>query len=76
MSGTGVGFVYDNNQDILTIRDHAVVHVTADDKGNGAMDVATGGLEFRRPERILNFSRGMKAGGSAKSSRPIRPSRT
>jgi lipopolysaccharide transport protein LptA/LPS export ABC transporter protein LptC len=60
MSGSGVGFVYDNNQDILTIRDHAVVHVTADDKGNGAMDVATGGLEFRRPNKILNFSRGMR----------------
>src|SRR5262245_846896 len=60
MSGSGVGFVYDNNQDILTIRDHAVVHVTADAKGNGAMDVATGGLEFRRRERILNFSGGMR----------------
>src|SRR6478752_6797333 len=60
MSGSGVGFIYDNNQDILTIRDHAVVHVTADAKGNGAMDVATGGLEFRRRERILNFSGGMR----------------
>jgi LPS export ABC transporter protein LptC len=60
MSGSGVGFVYDNNQDILTIRDHAIVHVTADNKGNGVMDVATGGLEFRRHERILNFSRGMR----------------
>ena len=60
MSGSGVGFVYDNNQDILTILDHALVHVTADAKGRGAMDVATGGLEFRRPERILNFSRGMR----------------
>src|SRR5580765_236477 len=60
MSGSGVGFVYDNNQDILTIRDHALVHVTADAKGNGAMDVATAGLEFRRRERILNFSGGMR----------------
>jgi lipopolysaccharide transport protein LptA/LPS export ABC transporter protein LptC len=60
MSGSGVGFVYDNNQDILTILDHALVHVTADDRGNGLMDVATGGLEFRRPARILNFSRGMR----------------
>src|SRR5258708_40075024 len=58
MSGSGVGFVYDNNQDILTIRDYAMVHVIADDKGHGEMDVATGGLEFRRPEKILNFSGG------------------
>jgi LPS export ABC transporter protein LptC/lipopolysaccharide transport protein LptA len=61
MSGSGVGFIYDNNQDILTIRDHAVVHVTADEKGNGEMDVATAGLEYRRPDRILNFSGGMRA---------------
>jgi lipopolysaccharide transport protein LptA/LPS export ABC transporter protein LptC len=60
MTGSGIGFVYDNDQDILTIRDHAIVHVTADAKGNGAMDVAAGGLEFRRPERLLNFSRGMR----------------
>jgi lipopolysaccharide transport protein LptA/LPS export ABC transporter protein LptC len=61
MSGSGVGFIYDNNQDILTIRDHALVHVTPDDKGNGEMDVATAGLEFRRPDRILNFTGGMRA---------------
>ena len=60
MSGSGVGFVYDNNQDILTIRDHAVVHVTPDEKGNGAMDVATSTLEFRRPERLLNFGGGLR----------------
>src|SRR5262245_292730 len=60
MTGSGVGFIYDNNQDILTIRDHAVVHVTPDDKGNGSMDVATNSLEFRRPERILNFTGGLR----------------
>jgi lipopolysaccharide transport protein LptA/LPS export ABC transporter protein LptC len=60
MSGSGVGFVYDNNQDILTIRDHAVVHVTPDEKGNGAMDVATSTLEFRRPEKLLNFGGGLR----------------
>src|SRR5262245_3381588 len=60
MSGSGVGFVYDNNQDILTIRDHVVVHVTPDEKGNGAMDVATTSLEFRRRDRILNFTGGMR----------------
>jgi LPS export ABC transporter protein LptC/lipopolysaccharide transport protein LptA len=60
MTGSGVGFIYDNNEDILTIRDHAVVHVTPDDKGNGSMDVATNSLEFRRPERILNFNGGLR----------------
>src|SRR5262245_23667573 len=60
MSGSGVGFVYDNNQDVLTIRDHAIVHVTPDENGNGAMDVATNTLEYRRPDRILNFTGGMR----------------
>ena len=60
MSGSGIGFVYDNDQDILTIRDHAVVHVTADAKGGGAMDVATGSLEFRRREKLLRFNGGMR----------------
>ena len=60
MTGSGVGFVYDNNQDVLTIRDHAVVKVTADEQGNGALDVATTTLEFRRPEKILNFSGGLR----------------
>jgi len=60
MSGSGVGFVYDNNQDILTIRDHAVVSVKADDKGAGALDIAAGGLEFRRPQKILNFTSGLR----------------
>lgn len=61
MSGTGVGLVYDKNQDILTILDQAVVHVTEDAVGSGAMDIAAGGLEFRRNEKILRFDRGMNA---------------
>src|SRR5439155_8120367 len=61
MSGTGVGLIYDKNQDILTILDQAVVHVVADAKGAGAMDITAGGLEFRRPEKILRFDRSMKA---------------
>lgn len=61
MSGTGVGFVYDKNQNILTILDQAVVHVVADEKGAGAMDVTAGALEFKRNEKILRFDRTMKA---------------
>lgn len=60
MKGSGVGFNYDKNQDILTILDQAVVHVAPDAKGLGAMDVASGGLEFRRNERTLRFDRSMK----------------
>ena len=61
MRGTGVGFTYDKNQNILTILNDAVVHVVPDAKGLGAMDVAAGGLEFRRNEKILRFDRSMKA---------------
>lgn len=61
MNGTGVGFTYDKNQDILTLLDQAVVHIAADEKGQGAMDVNSGAMEFRRNEHSLRFDRTMKA---------------
>jgi lipopolysaccharide transport protein LptA/LPS export ABC transporter protein LptC len=61
MSGSGIGFTYDKNQDILSIVDEARVHVAADESGAGAMDVAAGAMEFRRDERTLRFERSMKA---------------
>jgi LPS export ABC transporter protein LptC/lipopolysaccharide transport protein LptA len=60
MKGSGVGFNYDKNQDILTILDQAAVYVAPDAKGTGSMDVASGGLEFRRSERTIRFDRSMR----------------
>jgi LPS export ABC transporter protein LptC/lipopolysaccharide transport protein LptA len=61
MKGSGTGFDFDNNQNILTVHDHAVVHMDADRHGAGGMDATAGGLEFRRTERLLRFERSMKA---------------
>lgn len=60
MQGSGVGFNYDKNQDILTILDQAVVRVAPDAKGLGTMNVTSGALEFRRNERLIRFDRSMK----------------
>lgn len=61
MSGSGIGFNYDNNQNILTIVDEARVRVAPNAAGAGAMDIEAGALEFKRNERSLRFERAMKA---------------
>lgn len=61
MSGTGVGFTYDKNQDILTILDQAALKASADEHGSGAMEVSAGALEFRRNEHSVRFERSVKA---------------
>ena len=35
-AGSGIGMTYDKDADVLAILDQAVVHVAADDKGEGA----------------------------------------
>jgi LPS export ABC transporter protein LptC len=61
MSGSGLGFTYDKNKNVVTILDRASVHVTPDAKGGGAMDVEAGALVFQRNEKILRFDRAIKA---------------
>jgi lipopolysaccharide transport protein LptA/LPS export ABC transporter protein LptC len=59
MQGSGEGFTWDKNQNILTILDKAVVTVAGDDAGSGAMTIRSSGLEFRRNEKLVRFERGM-----------------
>lgn len=61
MSGSGIGFTYDKNQNVLTISDQAVIHMAPDDGGVGRMDVQSGSLIFQRNEKLLHFDGVMKA---------------
>ncbi len=59
MKGSGVGFVYDSNNNVLNILNQARVDMVADEHGAGAMTVQSGSLEFRRSEHIMRFERSM-----------------
>ncbi|MEX2271579.1 MAG: LPS export ABC transporter periplasmic protein LptC, partial [Vicinamibacterales bacterium] len=56
MQGTGTGFVYDEQRDILTILDNADVHFAAEGK-EGPMDVTAGGFIYARRDRYMRFER-------------------
>ena len=58
MSGTGVGFTYDEQRDTLWILDQAVVHFAAE-KGAGASDLTAGGFGFARKDRYMRLERTM-----------------
>jgi lipopolysaccharide export system protein LptA len=60
MSGRGTGLTYDQGQDVLTIADQAAIDLKADGSGAGAMTLASGGLEFRRAEKLVRLDRGAK----------------
>ena len=58
MSGTGVGFTYDEQRDTLWILDQAVVHF-APDQGAAAADLTAGGFGFARRDRYMRLERTM-----------------
>jgi LPS export ABC transporter protein LptC len=58
MSGTGVGFTYDEQRSTLWLLDQAKVHVEPDG-ASGAMDVTAGAFGFARAERYMRFERTM-----------------
>jgi lipopolysaccharide export system protein LptA len=60
MSGSGVGMEYDKAQDVMTIRDQAVVHIKADEKGAGATDVTSGSAAFARRDKYVRFDRAVR----------------
>ena len=60
MSGSGVGMEYDKAQDVMTIRDQAVVHIKADEKGAGAADVSSGSAAFARRDKYVRFDRAVR----------------
>lgn len=60
MRGTGVGMTWDRTQDVLTILDHAVVHVAADEKGQGASEITAGTAAFARKEKVIRFEKAVR----------------
>lgn len=61
LSGSGMGMLYDNNTDVLTIVERALLHVTPDTKGAGAMEVTAGTAVFARRDKIVRFDGGVRA---------------
>jgi LPS export ABC transporter protein LptC/lipopolysaccharide transport protein LptA len=57
MRGTGVGMTWDKAQDILTILEQAVVHVTPDEKGAGAIEITSGSAAFARRDKFIRFEK-------------------
>jgi LPS export ABC transporter protein LptC len=56
MTGTGVGFTYDEQRDTIWLLDNAVVHFTAEGD-QAAMDVTAGAAGFARRDRYMRFER-------------------
>ncbi len=55
MTGHGVGMTWDKNRDVMSILDQAVINVTADEHGEGAMDVTARSAEFARRDKYMRF---------------------
>ena len=58
MNGSGIGFTFDEQRDVLWILDRAIVHVEPDGE-NGPMDVAAGAFGYARRDRYMRFERTM-----------------
>jgi lipopolysaccharide transport protein LptA len=58
MSGTGVGFNFDEQRDMLMILDQANVHFAPEGK-EGPMDVTAGAFTYARRDRFMRFERTM-----------------
>ncbi len=56
MTGTGVGFTYDEQRDTIWLLENAVVHFNADGD-SGEMDVTSGAAGFARKDRYMRFER-------------------
>jgi lipopolysaccharide export system protein LptA len=62
MNGSGVGFSYDKNRDVITIRKDVVVDTAAGAGGRGAMRITSGGtMDFDRLDHMIRFHDSFKA---------------
>src|SRR5262245_28057167 len=59
LSGSGVGMLYDKNADVLTILEHAVMHIAPNDNGKGAAEVSAGHATYARMDHIVEFEGGI-----------------
>lgn len=57
MTGTGVGATYDRNREVVWLNDQARIAVTADAKGQGAMDATAGSIGLARAEHYVRLTR-------------------
>lgn len=58
MNGSGIGFTFDEQRDVLWILEQAIVHVEPDGE-NGPMDVTSGSFGYARRDRYMRFERTM-----------------
>lgn len=58
MTGSGTGFLFDEQRDMLTILENADVHFAPEGR-EGPMDVKAGGFVYARRDRYMNFQRTM-----------------
>ena len=58
MTGSGTGFLYDEQRDMLTVVQNADVHF-APEGDQGPMDVTAGGFIYARKDRYMRFERTM-----------------
>lgn len=57
MKGRGIGATYDNNRDVLWLRDQAHITVAADSTGHGAADATAGAAGLARAENYVKLTR-------------------
>ncbi len=55
MTGHGIGMTWDKNRDVMSILDQAVINITPDEQGEGAMDVTARSAEFARRDKYMRF---------------------
>jgi lipopolysaccharide export system protein LptA len=62
LSGSGLGMLYEKETDVLTIVEHAVVHMAPNEDGRGAAEVTAGHASFARMDHIVLFEGGVHIG--------------
>jgi LPS export ABC transporter protein LptC len=58
--GSGIGMLWNKTDDVLTIIDHAIVHIAPDEHGAGAADVTSASAIFARRDKYIRFERGVR----------------
>jgi lipopolysaccharide transport protein LptA len=59
VSGEGLGMIYDNTTDVLTLLEQAVVRIAPDAAGTGGVHVVSGSALLGRREHFMRFEHGV-----------------
>ncbi len=57
MSGSATGMTYDQRGDVLTLLERAIIHIAADEQGQGATDIASNVATFARRDKFVHFEK-------------------